>query len=60
MTNCNKKIDDLITLLDDIILVAREEDKLINPLSLKNKIGGERFVVFHLKTLKEGLLGLKD
>lgn len=60
MSYLNKKIEDLVALLDDVILVAEEESKLVNPLSLKNKIGGESFVVFHLKTLKAGLLGLKE
>ena len=50
-----KRIDDLISLVEDTLLVARAQESLINPSSVKNKNGGEGFVVFHLKAIKEGL-----
>lgn len=49
------KLKQLIELAEDILLVAREQDKLINPNGLLNKTGGDNFVSFHLKTLIDGL-----
>lgn len=48
-----KKIQDSISLLDDIILVAREEALKVDPLSITNKNGGDGFVVFHLEVLRK-------
>lgn len=54
-----KKLKDTILLLDDVILAAEGEDRLIESGSLKNKNGGDRFVLFHLRIIRESLLEIQ-
>ena len=51
-------MQNILILLDDIILAAEAEDPFIERESLANKNGGDRYVVHHLKTLREAILEL--
>ena len=54
-------IKDTILLLDDIILVAKAQEKFLPPSSAIGAVpaGGDAFVVFHLKQLRENLVELQ-
>ena len=49
-------MNDILTLIDELIAVARQDDISRDPKSLKKKDGGECFMVHHLVILKEAIL----
>jgi len=49
-------MNDILTLINELIVVARQDDVSRDPKSLKKKDGGECFMVHHLVILKQAIL----